>query len=560
MEKGRNKKIVILSVLVVIMLLLTIAFSTMNVVLNIDGNASFNPSEWNIYFDNLSISNVTGSAEEISKPKIINKTTIDNIDIFLNNPKDMISYYVELINEGDIDAEIDDVMLPNLSDDQKKYINIELLYEDGNIVKKGDVLQRMTLKKMILKIKFNEDISKEDLPKEKDNIDFSCKLTFVQADNTEIGPNVTTIKSESHASDSNPGDITNAGLYDGSVNNPYMIESVEDLVQFSNDVNNGTTYSNKYIILSQDIDFNESGSYVDSKTILYGDINGDGIISGLKEELTTNLGFNPIGNNSNQFKGTFDGKNHIINNLNIERENTDYVGLFGYASGTIKNLKIENFKIKGNNNVGALVGYYSGTATNIEAESNVEGNNYVGGVIGQKGTINASKVKSIVKGNEYVGGVIGGNYGAEGKVNNNETTSTVTGNTYVGGIVGYGNVTSGIMKGDVTGDNYVGGIVGSSRHSSNGGIVKAVYASGNVEGNQNTNLLLSYTGTTLSGYVVKGVTLNGKEVTSDNINGVNGLEVERLTQDMYKGIGFNFDSSVIPYWIYNDGSVLLKFN
>ena len=164
MEKDRSKKILILGILTLVILLLTVAFATMSTVLNINGTGTFNAAQWNIYFDNLSIGNIKGNAQEITKPSISNKTTIENIEVNLNTPKDEISYDVNLVNGGDIDAKISDIILPTLSEKQQKYLEIKLLYDDGTEVAKEDVLQRMTLKKMTLKVKYKDDILKEDLP------------------------------------------------------------------------------------------------------------------------------------------------------------------------------------------------------------------------------------------------------------------------------------------------------------------------------------------------------------------------------------------------------------
>ena len=60
-------------------------------------------------------------------------------------------------------------------------------------------------------------------------------------------------------------------------------------------------------------------------------------------------GWTPIGNETNRFKGTFNGNGNIISNLTINRPSEDYQGLFGYISvGTILNLGIENVNIKAN--------------------------------------------------------------------------------------------------------------------------------------------------------------------------------------------------------------------
>ena len=48
----------------------------------------------------------------------------------------------------------------------------------------------------------------------------------------------------------------------------------------------------------------------------------------------------PIGNSNNKFSGTYDGEKNTINEIKIE-STEDYIGLFGYNTGTIKNLTVD---------------------------------------------------------------------------------------------------------------------------------------------------------------------------------------------------------------------------
>ncbi|RXJ96788.1 hypothetical protein CRU94_01370 [Arcobacter sp. AHV-9/2010] len=125
------------------------------------------------------------------------------------------------------------------------------------------------------------------------------------------------------------------------------------------------------------------------------------------------LGWNPIGDNTNKFIGTFDGKGFTISDLYINRPST-YVGLFGYINNsTIKNLGLTNVDITGSNYVGGLVGYINhGTITNSYANGKVSGIGYIGGLVG------------------YNGG--------NGIITNSYASGTVSGNSYIGGLVGYG--------------------------------------------------------------------------------------------------------------------------
>ncbi|MBQ7328202.1 MAG: hypothetical protein IJX00_04530 [Clostridia bacterium] len=82
-------------------------------------------------------------------------------------------------------------------------------------------------------------------------------------------------------------------------------------------------------------------------------------------KLTANLTFEddevftPIGTKQTPFKGTFDGQNYTISNINFGETNTQKgVGLFGYVeNATIKNVTVANSRVKGFSYVGMIAGY-----------------------------------------------------------------------------------------------------------------------------------------------------------------------------------------------------------
>ena len=142
-------------------------------------------------------------------------------------------------------------------------------------------------------------------------------------------------------------------------NNPLTIGSIEDLVDLSIAVNEGTTYEGETITLLTSLDFDNPESYRNSEDTSYGDINGNEIVEPIITELTEGLGFMPIGKITgthaelglplaNSFNGTFDGNGKTISNLYINRTN-ESAALFGDISSkaTIKNLTIKNPEIYG---------------------------------------------------------------------------------------------------------------------------------------------------------------------------------------------------------------------
>lgn len=101
------------------------------------------------------------------------------------------------------------------------------------------------------------------------------------------------------------------------------IATAAELKDFAIKVNQGETFEGKTVILTSNIDMSSVCSE------------------------TTKTSWEPIGNTTNPFKGTFDGRNYTIENIYINHITSDNQGLFGYNSGTIKNIKLVSGDITG---------------------------------------------------------------------------------------------------------------------------------------------------------------------------------------------------------------------
>ena len=273
----------------------------------------------------------------------------------------------------------------------------------------------------------------------------------------------------------------------------------------------------------------------------------------------------PLGNDKYKFTGIFDGAGFTISNLTINRENENYVGLFGVVTGNIMNLNLANVDIKGKNYVGALVGNTSGEISNVAVLSGtVEGTaGYVGGLIGQTtGTVSlcGSEVDVTGENGTAIGGLIGKNTGTVEKC---YATGDVVGKGNAGGLIGTsskkilksyatgnveasqdnvgGLVGAGVVRiencyatGDVTGRNGVGGLIGDANDASgNVSVIVNSYAIGRV----------TITGT---GSAVGGLTGNSCTATnsywsrssSGQSEGKKGTAFEDVTGDPYENWDF----------------------
>ena len=302
----------------------------------------------------------------------------------------------------------------------------------------------------------------------------------------------------------------------GTEADPFLISSADQLKAFRDSVNAGTTYSDKYIQLTTDINLNN------------------------KEWL-------PIGEKEgDKFSGTFDGQNHKIEWLSItatpEIDNKatfdGYAGFFGAINGgTVKNLSVYG-SVSGKN-VAGVVARVDGNSSveNCHNHATVTSTNNAkaGGVIC---LTNAASIT--VQNCTNSGAVSGGNSGTAGIVGYANAGVTISdcsnfGNIgdescrYSGGIVGY-----------ATGDNATGSITKCSNsgiivaHEECGGIVGIITGSQNVSDCTNTQSV-NGTDAAASGGIV-GSFANGTIKNCTNTASVHGQFAGGVVGSAQKGV------------------------
>jgi len=230
----------------------------------------------------------------------------------------------------------------------------------------------------------------------------------------------------------------------------------------------------------QDMNINLAGAYALGKDIDASATSG----------WSSGAGFVPVGS-INSFSGDFNGDNHIVSNLFINRSKQNYIGLFGKSTGSIKNIGLANVSVTGSYYTAGLVGINYGSISNSYITGTVKGYMYVGGLVGDQhvsSSISNSYSGGTVSGINHVGGLAGGN--TYGIISNSYSSSNVTGGVnskYVGGLAGHngndsgasgGIINNSYSTGIVSGNSGVGGLAGI-----NSGSISNSYSTGAVSGN-----------------------------------------------------------------------------
>ena len=169
---------------------------------------------------------------------------------------------------------------------------------------------------------------------------------------------------------------------------------------------------------------------------------------------------------SNPFAAIFEGNGHTVSNLFIDTDNVVLVGLFGYASSSIRNMGVIDVDVKGADLAGGLIGFNAGEIRASYVTGRVSGVTNVGGLVGinqSTGEIRASYATARVAGEDDVGGLAGDN---RGKITASYVTGRVRGKENVGGLVGFnqstGEIRASYATARVAGDSDAGGLVGSN--------------------------------------------------------------------------------------------------
>lgn len=263
---------------------------------------------------------------------------------------------------------------------------------------------------------------------------------------------------------------------DGKVGNPYIITKAEELKWFRDEVNRG-----KYSICAK---ISDEVDVIDMSTVCHVED---------KSQNLEEVSWEPIGNTTNRYMGTFDGNNKTITNLYINA-NQEYSGLFGYTyRSAIKNLTFVNANVTNTNSfTGILVGYgYGGTYQNIMTSTSCEvnGGDGTGGIAGKlAGNAYNCVNYATVQGKEQVGGLFS-SYDSSTSITACANYGKVTASSqWVGGLVGYFN--SGTIQdcanyGDVKGTNHVAGLAGYV----SSGKIQNVFSYGNVSATNSTQYI-----------------------------------------------------------------------
>ena len=173
--KDRNKRKLIIYALIGVLMLTTVAYASLQTILNVSGTVVKKGNLWNIYFTNPSSASVVGTATGSSLN--IQASSL-NFQVSLYKPGDKVTYTVDIKNGGTIDAVLNSISLTGLDTASNNNINYTVTYSDGSTIKQDDTLDVEASRTLKITVEF--DSSATSLPVSDVNLTFGVTLIYQQ--------------------------------------------------------------------------------------------------------------------------------------------------------------------------------------------------------------------------------------------------------------------------------------------------------------------------------------------------------------------------------------------
>ena len=195
----RRRRLSMRGAIILLILSIGIGYALLSTTLSINGTANFSKNTWNIKFANLVVdgdstattiyTNETGDQVD-GNARIIDDTTIA-FNIKLLQPGDYYVFETDIVNDGTIDAILNEIEDPNtiLTDNQKRYITYSVNYVnestgptiDDELLAKKDEEDTNNVKRIRVFLKFKNDITSDDLNYVTDEpLSLIYKLKYIQ--------------------------------------------------------------------------------------------------------------------------------------------------------------------------------------------------------------------------------------------------------------------------------------------------------------------------------------------------------------------------------------------
>lgn len=181
MEKQRNTQMLVILVLAVAVLTMSVGFAAYSASLSINGTTNISAANWDVNFDTTTF---TESSTIKATTKNITGTNV-TYTVALTKPGDFYEFTIDVKNLGTFNANLTDVTLTALTEEQSKYLTYKLSYNGVDYSSTATGLSvplaaKTGVETVTVRVEYVAPADPADLPASDVELSLTASLTYKQ--------------------------------------------------------------------------------------------------------------------------------------------------------------------------------------------------------------------------------------------------------------------------------------------------------------------------------------------------------------------------------------------
>ena len=143
-------------IIAVLILFLSIGFAYLTANLNINGTVTFRDNIWDVHLENIE---VESGSTDVDTTTINNDEDTVNFTVSLTRPGDYYEFYVDVVNDGTMDATLDSTYKTTLTGDYLTNLNYAVTYYSNRELTEGDLLRAGCKERIKVRLEYEYDVN-----------------------------------------------------------------------------------------------------------------------------------------------------------------------------------------------------------------------------------------------------------------------------------------------------------------------------------------------------------------------------------------------------------------
>ena len=180
-NKGKDKNSVFLVIGILLVVgIITVGYAALQATLQINGTANIGGATWDIHFENIEETAATNVTANPAPSAPDDTTTTLTYGVNLVKPGDIYQFTAKIVNDGTIDARLDELVLSGAS--SLPYVSYTITYSDLSPIENDDTLLAEEEWTVLVTVQYSRTaVNQSDLPTDPIGLNLTAAFNFVQA-------------------------------------------------------------------------------------------------------------------------------------------------------------------------------------------------------------------------------------------------------------------------------------------------------------------------------------------------------------------------------------------